>query len=100
MREDHRQARLNAAHQTIASKHPHREIFLNAVRPVLVPVIGVAVVLAVVVFGARSLSEAVSISTGLLVLASLAVLAGLIGVGLLLTRRSSTGIPRSWRKYM
>lgn len=99
MREDHRQARLTTAHQTIAAKHPHREIVLNRLRPILVPVIGVAAVLAVLVFGARSLTEAVSISTGLLVLASLAVLALLVGVGLVLTRPRS-GIPRSWNKYM
>lgn len=99
MREDHRQSRLTTAHNTIASKHPRREIVLHAVRPILVPVlIGVGLV-AVVVFGFRSLGEAVSISPVLLVLASLSVLGVLVGVGLVLTRPRS-GIPRSWRKYM
>jgi VIT1/CCC1 family predicted Fe2+/Mn2+ transporter len=97
MREDHKQARLMAAHQTQASKHPGREIFMHRLRPVLVPVLGVAVVLAVVVFAARKVAGAVS--PGLLVAAGVVVLAVLVGVGLVLGR-SRNGIPRSWSKYM
>ncbi len=98
MREDHRQARLTTAHNTIAAKHPHREIFLHAVRPVLVPVIAVVLVFGALVFGFRSIGS-VSVSPGLLVLAAIAVLALLVGAGLVLTRPRN-GIPRSWNKYM
>lgn len=99
MRDDLRRQRLEAAHTSIASKHPHREIWMQTLRPVLVPVLAALAVLAVLVFGARWVDDTVSVSPRVLVLAGAAVLAGVIALALALRPRR-TGIPRSWRKYM
>jgi ABC-type transport system involved in cytochrome bd biosynthesis fused ATPase/permease subunit len=99
MRDEHRRARLNQAHTTIASKHPHREILWQATRPVLLPVAGGVVVVALLVFGARAAAGAVSGPSVRVVLIAVLVFAVLAGVGLVLTR-PRTGIPRSWRKYL
>lgn len=117
MRQDLKAARLTAAHQQIATSHPYREIIWQTFAPILVPVAGVVAVLALVVFGGRTVLSRVSgidvdlvpnsvpnlvpDGAGPAVLGGVAVLTALVLIWALVRwLRNPLRTPFGWGKYM
>lgn len=98
MKDEIRRERLKAAHTRIASEHPYREIFAQAIRPFVVPVLGVAVGLLLLILGVRFLVSMVSWLSMPVVL-TVVLVTFLVGVAAAVLGRGRHRLPRSLAKY-